>query len=323
MCGAATNPDAHVFAYAAAQVKKALEVTQELGGRELRLLGRARGLRDAPQHRPQARAGAPGRVHAHGGRLRQGHRLQGPVPHRAQAQGADQAPVRLRRRRRHRLPEDPRPRPAFQVQHRDQPRHPGRPHLPARDRDRGGARPARLDRRQHRRPAARLGHRPVQHRRQGTHPRHGLDPARRRAGLAAASISTPSCAGPPSISRTCSTRTSAGSTPTRWPSSSRAAFSPRASSPSSSPPATTATMPASAATSSRGGWASRSSRRSRSSWANPPRTAGARNTSRTCSTSTSTAEPGRPGRAQPGPGFPGGRPGPIRNRRSAPGSSSC
>ncbi|BET67258.1 xylose isomerase [Opitutales bacterium ASA1] len=32
MCGAGTNPDAHVFAYAAAQVKKALEVTQELGG---------------------------------------------------------------------------------------------------------------------------------------------------------------------------------------------------------------------------------------------------------------------------------------------------
>ena len=32
MNGAATNPDAHVFAYAAAQVKKALEVKQELGG---------------------------------------------------------------------------------------------------------------------------------------------------------------------------------------------------------------------------------------------------------------------------------------------------
>jgi xylose isomerase len=32
MCGAATNPDAHVFAYAAAQVKKAIEVTKELGG---------------------------------------------------------------------------------------------------------------------------------------------------------------------------------------------------------------------------------------------------------------------------------------------------
>ena len=32
MCGAATNPDAHVFAYAAAQVKKALEATKTLGG---------------------------------------------------------------------------------------------------------------------------------------------------------------------------------------------------------------------------------------------------------------------------------------------------
>jgi xylose isomerase len=32
MCGAATNPDAHVFAYAAAQVKKAMDVTLELGG---------------------------------------------------------------------------------------------------------------------------------------------------------------------------------------------------------------------------------------------------------------------------------------------------
>ena len=32
MNGAATNPDAHVFAYAAAQVKKAMESTKELGG---------------------------------------------------------------------------------------------------------------------------------------------------------------------------------------------------------------------------------------------------------------------------------------------------
>ncbi|MEO7599017.1 MAG: xylose isomerase [Opitutus sp.] len=32
MSGASTNPDAHVFAYAAAQVKKALEVTKYLGG---------------------------------------------------------------------------------------------------------------------------------------------------------------------------------------------------------------------------------------------------------------------------------------------------
>lgn len=32
MNGAATNPDLHAFAYAAAQVKKAIEVTQFLGG---------------------------------------------------------------------------------------------------------------------------------------------------------------------------------------------------------------------------------------------------------------------------------------------------
>ena len=56
--GAATNPDPEVFAYAAAQVKHMLEVTQRLGGAELRPVGRPRGLRHAAQHRP-ARARAP------------------------------------------------------------------------------------------------------------------------------------------------------------------------------------------------------------------------------------------------------------------------
>ena len=32
MNGAATNPSAHVFAYAAAQAKKAIEITHALGG---------------------------------------------------------------------------------------------------------------------------------------------------------------------------------------------------------------------------------------------------------------------------------------------------
>lgn len=35
MNGASTNPDAHVFAYAAAQVKKVMEVTHRLGGQNL------------------------------------------------------------------------------------------------------------------------------------------------------------------------------------------------------------------------------------------------------------------------------------------------
>jgi xylose isomerase len=40
MHGAATSPSADVFAYAAAKVKKALEITKELGGRKLCVLGR-------------------------------------------------------------------------------------------------------------------------------------------------------------------------------------------------------------------------------------------------------------------------------------------
>ena len=39
MCSAATNPDAHVFAYAAAQVKNALELTRDLGGANYVLWG--------------------------------------------------------------------------------------------------------------------------------------------------------------------------------------------------------------------------------------------------------------------------------------------
>ena len=74
--GAATNPDPEVFAYAAAQVKHMLEVTQRLGGAELRAVGRPRGLRHAAQHgpgreqatarplpAPRRRAQAPDRLH--------------------------------------------------------------------------------------------------------------------------------------------------------------------------------------------------------------------------------------------------------------------
>ena len=44
MAGAATNPDPDVFAYCAAQVKHCLDVTQAAWRRELRHVGRARGL---------------------------------------------------------------------------------------------------------------------------------------------------------------------------------------------------------------------------------------------------------------------------------------
>ena len=53
--GAATNPDPEVFAYAAAQVKHDARGHAAPRRRELRAVGRPRGLRDAAQHRPGAR----------------------------------------------------------------------------------------------------------------------------------------------------------------------------------------------------------------------------------------------------------------------------
>ena len=104
MHGAATSPNADAFAFAAAQVKKALEVTKELGGERLHVLGRPRRLPESVEHQHEARARSPRPLPAHGRRLRQGDRLHRPVLHRAQAQGADQAPVRFRRGRLPQLP---------------------------------------------------------------------------------------------------------------------------------------------------------------------------------------------------------------------------
>ncbi len=66
--------------------------------RQLRALGRPRGLRDAAQHRHEARTRADGPVPVDGRRLQAQDRLQGRHPRRAEAAGADQAPIRLRRR---------------------------------------------------------------------------------------------------------------------------------------------------------------------------------------------------------------------------------
>ena len=161
MSGAATNPDPEVFALAAAQVKGAMDVTRKLGGAELRAVGRPRGLRDPAQHRHEGGARPDGPLHEHGGRVQAQDRLQGPDPDRAQAARALQAPVRLRHRHRLRLPAALRPGEGGQGQHREQPRHPGRPHLRARDRHGPGAGDLRLGRHEPRRHAAGLGHRPV------------------------------------------------------------------------------------------------------------------------------------------------------------------
>ncbi len=121
--GAATNPDPEVFAYAAAQVAHCMDATHRLGGAQLRAVGRSRGLRDAAQHRhaPRARSARP--VPQHGRRAQARDRLRGHAPDRTEAVRADQAPVRLRRRHRARLPPALRPGGRDQGQHRGQPRH--------------------------------------------------------------------------------------------------------------------------------------------------------------------------------------------------------
>ena len=212
--GASTNPDPEVFAYAAAQVKHMLEVTAAAGRHELRPVGRPRGLRHAAQHRPPAR-GRPARpVPSPRRRAQAPDRLRGHAAHRAQADGADEAPVRLR------LGDDPRlPRPQraggrVPAQHRGEPRDARRPLVPPRGRVRGRARHPRLDRREPRRPPERLGHRPVPELRRGPGPAAVRDPQGRRV-RPAASTSTRSCAARAPTGPTCSRPTSAAST--RWP----------------------------------------------------------------------------------------------------------
>ena len=132
MHGAATSRNADVFAYAAAQVKKALEVTKELGGEGYTFWGGREGYQNLWNTDMKRELDHLGRVPAHGGRLREGDRLQGPVLHRAEAEGADQAPVRLRRGGLPQLPAAVRPAAALQAEPRDEPRHARRPHDAAR-----------------------------------------------------------------------------------------------------------------------------------------------------------------------------------------------
>ena len=69
--GAATSPNADVFAYAAAQVKKAIEVTHELGGEGYIFWGGREGYSSALEHRHEAGARSPRQVPAHGRRLQE------------------------------------------------------------------------------------------------------------------------------------------------------------------------------------------------------------------------------------------------------------
>ena len=186
-----------------------LEVTQRLGGKNYVLWGGREGY-DTLLNTDLRREGdqlAP--VPASGRRAQAPHRVHRSAAHRAQADGADQAPVRLRRRRRSTASWSSTASTAStEAQHRGEPRHAGGPQLPPRGRVRRRARHARQHRRQPRRSAERLGHGPVPELRRGP----GRCPCTRSCATAAsrpaASTSTPSCAARASIAATCSTPTS-------------------------------------------------------------------------------------------------------------------
>ena len=135
MAGAATNPDPEVFAYAAAQVKKALEATHELGGANYVLWGGREGYETLLNTDLEPRAAISSAAscslvveHKHKigfkGTLLIEPKPKEPTKHQYDFDAASGV----------RLPAPLRPRERGQGQHRGQPRHSRRPHLPARDR---------------------------------------------------------------------------------------------------------------------------------------------------------------------------------------------
>ena len=150
MHGAATSPNFDVFAFAGAQVKKAMEVTHELGGAGYTFWGGREGYSTLLNTDMKRELDHLGRFLHMAVDYKKQIGFTGTFLYRAQAQGADQAPVRFRRRRLPELPADLRPPAPLQAQPRNQSRHPRRPRDDARARGRHRRRCARLDRRQHR-----------------------------------------------------------------------------------------------------------------------------------------------------------------------------
>ena len=136
MAGAATNPDPEVFAYAAGQVRAALEVTHRLGGQNYVLWGGREGYETLLNTDLKRELDQLGRFVSLVVEHKHKIGFKGTDPDRAQAEGADQAPVRFRRRHLLRLPAALRPARRRQAQHRAEPRHPRRPLVPARGRAR-------------------------------------------------------------------------------------------------------------------------------------------------------------------------------------------
>jgi xylose isomerase len=168
-----------VFAYAAAQVKNA-STPPTPRRRQLRAVGRPRGLRDLLNtDMKQEPTSSPGSCTWSSTQAR--HRVRGHAADRAEAAGADQAPVRLRRRDGARVPRALRParrvKVNIEVNHATLSGHDFHHEIADRRRTTGSS--ARST------PTAattaeRLGHRPVPELGRADEPRHVRDPPRRR-----------------------------------------------------------------------------------------------------------------------------------------------
>ncbi len=118
MNGAATNPDFNVVARAAVQVKNALDATVALGGEHYVFWGGREGYASLVNTDMKRELEHFARFLTMARDYGRQHRLQGQLLHRAQADGADEAPVRFRQRHGGGFPAPARARKGLQAQHR-------------------------------------------------------------------------------------------------------------------------------------------------------------------------------------------------------------
>ena len=213
MAGAATNPDPDVFAYAAAQVKNAIDVTHRLGGANYVLWGGREGYETLLNTDLKRELAQLGRF----------LKMVVEYKHKIGFKGVILIEPKPQEPTKHQYDFDVatvfgflkanRPRERGQGQHRGRPCGAGAPFVRARGLARRGAGRSRFGRRQPQRLPERLGHRPVPQQRA----RAVAGAARHSEGgrlAPAGSISTPGCAASRSSRSTSSMAISAAST--RW-----------------------------------------------------------------------------------------------------------
>ena len=96
--GASTSPFADIYAYAGGQLKHSLEIAKRLGAENYVFWGGREGYENLWNTQMKREQEHLDKL------LREGNRPGRPVPDRAEGQGTDDVPVRLRCRHRHQLP---------------------------------------------------------------------------------------------------------------------------------------------------------------------------------------------------------------------------